>query len=154
MLLFIAIRMFMAKSSTPINTANASAIGYSITGFIAGIITALSGLGGGVVMTPVFTDVLKQDIKKASSISNGVIPFFAIAVGFLNLTSVPNHLASEWQIGYIVFPVVLPMIVAALLFAPMGVMASQKASANVIRITFATFVSLVFIKTLFSILVQ
>jgi uncharacterized membrane protein YfcA len=154
MLLFIALRMFMAKPSTQGNVQEAKALGFSITGFIAGIITALSGLGGGVVMTPVFTDVLKQDIKKASSISNGVIPFFAVAVGILNLTSVPNHIASDWQIGYIVFPVVLPMVAAALLFAPMGVMASQKATANVIRITFATFVSLVFIKTLFSILVQ
>lgn len=153
MLFVIAFRMFTAKSkyTEPVHTDKINAKGFGITGFFAGIITAMSGLGGGVVMTPVFTDVLKQNIKKASSISNGVIPFFAIAVGLLNLTSQPLVKVHELQVGYIIFPVVLPMIIASVFFAPVGVSVSQRSGQSVIRLTFAFFISLVFIKTLHAI---
>lgn len=155
MLLVIAIRMLTTKTKASVTTeVSAKPIGYSITGFFAGIVTALSGLGGGVVMTPIFTDVLKQNIKRASSISNGVIPFFAVAVGLLNLTSTPTIYVSTWQVGYIVFPVIIPMILSAILFAPMGVSASQKAKPQVIRMVFAIFVSFVFLKTIYAIYVS
>jgi len=154
MLLVIALRMFFAAVQTS-NTGDAiKPSGYYVTGFFAGIITAMSGLGGGVIMTPAFTDVLKLDIKKASAISNGVIPFFAVAVGILNLSTPSTQTVSSWQVGYIVFPVVIPMILSTFLFAPLGVVTSQKANQNVIRMVFATFVSIVFIKTLLAIIQQ
>ena len=87
MLLFIALRLFLKKAQVPNKSDIIKPLGYYITGFIAGIVTAMSGLGGGLVMTPAFTDLLKMDIKKASAISNGVIPFFALAVGLLNLST-------------------------------------------------------------------
>lgn len=153
MLLVIALRMFGSKSKPQhvVNDQKSKATGFSVTGFVAGIITAMSGLGGGVVMTPIFTDILKQDIKKASSISNGVIPFFAVAVGILNLASTPSTYVSNWQVGYIVFPVIVPMILSAMLFAPIGVTYSQKAKPQLIRLVFAIFVTLVFLKTVYAI---
>ena len=151
MLLLIALRMFSKSKSQIGEEKDATKMQYRITGFITGIVTAMSGLGGGVVMTPVFTDVFKQNIKKASSISNGVIPIFAIVVGIYNLSGVPVSKIHDWQIGYIVFPVVLPMILSAMVFAPIGVNISHKTSQKIIRIVFATFVSLVFIKTCYAI---
>ena len=154
MLLVIALRMFFKKVQVA-NTNNIiKPLGYYITGFIAGIVTAMSGLGGGVVMTPAFTDVLKMDIKKASAISNGVIPVFALAVGILNLSTSSIQKLSEWQVGYIVFPIVIPMILSTFLLAPLGVIASQKANQQTIRMVFASFISIVFIKTLLSIVQQ
>jgi uncharacterized protein len=153
MLFVIAVKMFISRSSNKSAGADdkINVPGYAATGFFAGIITAMSGLGGGVVMTPVFTDLLKQNIKKASSISNGVIPFFAISVGILNLAGNPGARVHEWQAGYIIFPVVLPMIVASIIFAPIGVNTSQRSNQSVIRITFAFFISLVLLKTIYSI---
>jgi len=154
MLLVIALRMFLKR----VHISNASNIikplGYYVTGFIAGIVTAMSGLGGGVVMTPAFTDVLKMDIKKASAISNGVIPVFALAVGILNLSTSSIQKLNEWQVGYIVFPIVIPMILSTFIIAPLGVIASQKANQHTIRMVFASFISIVFIKTLLSIVQQ
>ncbi len=124
---------------------------YGGTGFFAGIVTALSGLGGGVVMTPVFTDVLKISIRKASSISNGVIPLFAIAVGIYNLGDTPPYKVSEWQVGYIVFPVIIPMILATFIFAPLGVKTAQKTPQATIRLVFAAMVTLVLTKVLYEI---
>lgn len=154
MLLVIALRMLFKKVQVS-NTSNIiKPLGYYVTGFIAGIVTAMSGLGGGVVMTPAFTDVLKMDIKKASAISNGVIPVFALAVGILNLSTSSIQKLSEWQVGYVVFPIVIPMILSTFLLAPLGVIASQKANQQTIRMVFASFISIVFIKTLLSIVQQ
>lgn len=151
MLLTIALRMFFAGRHHH-HGDEASQLQYGLTGLLTGVVTAMSGLGGGVVMTPVFTDLFHQSIKKASSISNGVIPLFAIVVGMYNLTGQPEQYVHEWQVGYIVFPVVIPMVLSAMLFAPLGVKTSHSVSHTFIRIFFAVFVSLVFIKTLFVII--
>jgi uncharacterized membrane protein YfcA len=152
MLLVIIVRMFLSRTKEVIEeTAEAKNYQYRITGFFAGIITAFSGLGGGVVMTPIFTDVLKQHIKKSSSISNGVIPCFAIVIGIYNLSSKALVNVSEWQVGYIVLPLVLPMIIATFFFAPLGVKISQTTKPHVIRMVFASFVSIVFIKLIYEI---
>jgi uncharacterized membrane protein YfcA len=154
MLLIIAVRMFLISSPTAVEEKNIKPLGYYITGFFAGIITAMSGLGGGVIMTPTFTDVFKINIKKASAISNGVIPLFAIAVGLLNLSTPATQKVSNWQVGFIVFPVVIPMIFSTFLFAQIGVITAQKANQKVIRMVFATFVSIVFVKTILAIIKQ
>ncbi len=152
MLLFIVLRMFFVKPKTDLDNASIPWKFFSITGLFAGIITALSGLGGGVVMTPVFTDWLKINIKKAAGISNGVIPFFAIAVGILNLTNKQAVQVHSWQLGYVVFPVVLPIIISTLFFAGFGVKVAQKVSKQTIRITFAILSTIIFLKVLYEIL--
>lgn len=150
MLLLIVSRMFFAKPKTiEEKNGNDKAIHFGLTGFLAGMATAFSGLGGGVVMTPVFTDVFKQPIKKASSISNGVIPFFAISLGIYNLSDTPDQVISQYQIGYIVLPIVLPLILSTFIFAPIGVNLAQKTSHGVIRYTFASFASIVFFKLIY-----
>ncbi|MDZ4668591.1 MAG: sulfite exporter TauE/SafE family protein [bacterium] len=154
MLFVIVWRMFSHKSVEHIQEKENPNWHYRLTGFFAGIVTAFSGLGGGVVMTPSFTDIMKISIKKASSISNGVIPLFAIVLGIYNLSDIPSQYVSEWQIGYVVLPIVTPLILSTFIFAPMGVKFAQKTSHNVIRITFASFASLVFIKLLYEILTK
>jgi uncharacterized membrane protein YfcA len=152
MLLFIILRMFLAKPKNDVDNTNIQWKYFSITGFFAGIITALSGLGGGVVMTPVFTDWLKINIKKAAGISNGVIPFFAIAVGILNLTNKQAVQIHSWQFGYVVFPIVVPIIISSLFFSGLGVKVAQKVSKKTIRITFAILSTIIFLKVLYEIL--
>ncbi|MDP1726541.1 MAG: sulfite exporter TauE/SafE family protein [Bacteroidota bacterium] len=156
MLLIITLRMFMAKkpSHNLQPEPEAGSLHYGITGFFAGMVTAFSGLGGGVVMTPVITDILKQSIKKASSVSNGVIPLFAIILGVYNLSDSPSDKISEWQVGYIVFPVIIPMILATFIFAPLGVRMAQKTEQATVRLVFASFVGLVLIKLLYELFIK
>ncbi len=151
MLLIIVVRMFGKKPVNKPNESESKPMYYSLTGLAAGIITSLSGLGGGVVMTPVFTDLMHLNIRKATSIANGVIPLFALVLGIYNLLDQPKTYISQWQLGYIVFPVVLPLIAATFLFAPFGVKVAQKTSPTIIRFVFATFASLMLIKLLYEI---
>lgn len=153
MLLVIILKMFFTKKSSLENlkVKEIKPMQYYLTGLFAGVVTAFSGLGGGVFMTPVFTDVLKHDIRKASSISNGIIPLFAIAIGFYNLSGSEFVKVNNWQIGYIVFPVIIPMIIATFIFAPLGVKVSQKTNPIIIRSIFISFVSIVLIKIIYEI---
>jgi uncharacterized membrane protein YfcA len=154
MLLVIILRMFFAKPKTSDSGAETIPVyKYSLTGLMTGVVTALSGLGGGVLMTPIFTDGLKLNIKKSSSISNGVIPILAIGIGLYNLSSVAPQILPGWQqVGFIVLPVTLPMIAATFIFAPIGVKVAQTTRPQILRIIFASFISIVFIKLLYEIL--
>jgi uncharacterized membrane protein YfcA len=150
MLLLILLKMLLTKSKSLRIDQRISNWKYQVIGFFAGIITAMSGLGGGVVMTPVFTDVLGLDIKKASSVSNGVIPMFAITMGIYNLWAQPNIRVSEWQVGYIILPLVLPLIIEALAFAPIGVRVSQNSKATNQRLLIGVFVTIVFVNLMYA----
>ncbi len=151
MLLLIVVRMFGKKAVNNPDEKPIKPALFSFTGMAAGLITSLSGLGGGVVMTPVFTDLLHIHIRKATSIANGVIPMFALVLGFYNLLDQPDTYISQWQVGYIVFPVVLPLIASTFLVAPFGVRMAQKTKPSIIRFVFATFASLMLIKLVYEI---
>jgi uncharacterized membrane protein YfcA len=152
MLMIIIVQMIFAKKSVAFNpTVKFKPLSFILTGFFAGFVTALSGLGGGVVMTPIFTDIIKIDIRKASSISNGIIPIFAIAIGIYNLTSKAPVIIENGQIGFVILPIVIPMILATFIFAQLGVKYSQHTKPEIVRAIFAVFVSIVFIKLVYDI---
>ncbi len=154
MLLFVVFKMFLSKPKAIIaESTKADNYKYNITGAFAGIVTAMSGLGGGVIMTPVFTEWMKLDIKKASAISTVVILGFAIVIGILNLNVVPQNSISNFQFGYILLPISLPLIIGTFLFAQMGVKTAQKSKSQTIRITFACFASIVLLKVIYEILI-
>jgi uncharacterized membrane protein YfcA len=136
----------------PIVEQPAPGSGYAITGLITGVVTALSGLGGGVLMTPIISEVLKQPIKKASSISNGVIPMLAFAVGIYNLNNSHVQAIHPLQQGAIVFPLVVPMIIASFVFAPLGVRYSHRANQSLTKSIFTVLVTLILIKLIYEII--
>lgn len=151
LLLPLLINMFRKKSIQTTKTESKSVKAYGLVGLLTGIVSSLSGLGGGVIMVPAFTDFLHTDIRKASSVSSGVIPLFALPMTMYYAIQ-PFPLAPHsGQIGYISLPIVLPVIIGAIIGSPLGVKIAQKASSAMIRIVFAIFVSLVFIKMLYEI---
>lgn len=147
----IVLRMLLSKK-TESSEEQVPSFGYAATGFTTGIVTALSGLGGGVLMTPIISEVLKQPLKKAGSISNGVIPLLAITVGIYNLSHTHIHKIHAFQLGAIVFPLVIPMIIASFIFAPLGVRASHYARQSVVKTIFTVLVSVILIKLLYEII--
>jgi uncharacterized membrane protein YfcA len=151
MMLIVLARMFLVNKVQHATDVAVSKKSYAITGFITGLTTALSGLGGGVVMTPIISEILRQPFKKASSISNGVIPFLAFTVGVFNLTQKPNLNIHPWQFGYIIFPIVLPMILASFIFAPLGVRASHASNPKLTRIIFSSLIAIILTKLIYEI---
>ena len=126
---------------------------YIVLGTITGIVTALSGFGGGIVLVPSFTDIFGMPIKKASSISIGVIMLLAISVSvsYLNIGSsfeVPKVL--PYQYGYISLSLVTPILIGVFFGAPFGVKVAQKASSLILRYIFEGVMVLLCVKIIIS----
>lgn len=116
-----------------------------IAGFAGGAMSALSGLGGGTVIIPMLNSGLKMNIKKAKSISLGMIFISSLFMTLFNLFETPVLPFEFFRLGYIVFPVVLPLTLGIVLGSPFGVKTGRKIPSYIISIIFSIFVFIVII---------
>ncbi|MFA5667756.1 MAG: sulfite exporter TauE/SafE family protein [Balneolaceae bacterium] len=159
LMILLAVRMlfFKAKVNTdPSNPSNQPKKKLLAgAGLLTGCVTSLSGLGGGVILIPFLTDVVKKPITKASSISIGVITLLAIAVSssyllFTKADSIPSVL--PYQTGYISIPLVIPILVGVFLSTSFGVKVAQKTDPKKLRIIFGVIILVIIAKMLHSLL--
>lgn len=141
LMIYIFFKMAFAKEmhmDGEVTSTDASTRKYGIVGFFTGLVSAMSGLGGGAVMIPMFTHYMKLGIKTANSISVGTMPLFVLplAISYLNSTPVVSN-SPAWEIGYMNFSIVLPMIAGVILLAPLGVKTAQKVSSKTLSVIFA-----------------
>ncbi len=120
-----------------------------LVGFFTGIFTALSGLGGGLIMIPAFVNGMKFDLKKATSVSAGVVPFFAFPTAIYYMFGEPSELLPHDTLGYVSYWLTVPMIIGTLSTVPLGVRTGHKMKPLTGKIIFATFLVLVIGKLLF-----
>ena len=118
----------------------------SITGAAGGFIAALSGMGGGIIIIPVLNSIMKVDIKKASSISSGVIMLTALTITIHNLFEKPICDFSFYNTGYIIFPIALSISFGVIFASPFGVQVGRKLSSTTISYIYASFLIIVIIK--------
>ncbi|MFN7119484.1 MAG: sulfite exporter TauE/SafE family protein [Saprospiraceae bacterium] len=155
MLLLLLLRLFTDRKSGVLEVkTELPPSAYLLTGTLTGIITSLSGFGGGIVMIPFFTDVFKMPIRKASSISIGVIALLAVPISLTYLLSSPDHQAPPlpMQVGYLSFYLILPTLVGIFLFAPLGVKTAQQMTPTTIRLIFTIVVTILCFKMIFTFL--
>jgi uncharacterized membrane protein YfcA len=148
LLLFFFFRLLRKQKPTnEIETESKNnRLGIMLIGALSGLVSALSGLGGGVIMVPLLSQVIKMPIRKASSISLGVIPFFALAMSlFYGFSDQPTE-SIEYSLGYLVFPAAVPLALGVIIAAPFGVKAAKKLPSRVIKIMFATLLAIVALK--------
>ncbi len=118
-------------------------------GIFTGFVTALSGLGGGVVMVPYFTNILKMPIKFATGLSVTVIPLIALPLLiFYSMETATQIIFPNLQLGYILLPMVAPIIAGALIATSYGIKAAQKMNEKTIAKIFIAFVVLTIFKVL------
>lgn len=79
---FSAWRMARARSATPIEPERVDGAGqpgrFAAVGTLAGLLSGLLGIGGGVVMVPGFTQVCRLDVKRAIATSLVCVGLFSI----------------------------------------------------------------------------
>lgn len=114
-----------------------------LSGASGGLISSLSGLGGGAIIVPILNIGLKMDIRRAKSISLGMIVFASLAMTLFNSFEAPRFPAPVFSTGYLVWPVVLPMAFGVVLGAPFGVSVARKLSPKMISYLFALFILIV-----------
>ena len=119
-----------------------------VAGASGGTVSALSGLGGGTIIIPILHLVLKMDIKKAKSISLGVIFITTSILTANNLLENTILIESINHTGYIVWSVALPLSLGVMISSSLGVKVGRMISSKSISYIFATFILLVIIQKL------
>ena len=122
-------------------------IPFLLVGLFTGSMTALSGMGGSIVMIPLFTELVGLEMKKAHSISVGVVPIMALSISIYYSIGQPNILPLPVaQVGYLNFWMATPVIMGSILTSPFGVQAAHKVKPATQRLVFASIVSVVLLK--------
>ncbi|MEA3495944.1 MAG: sulfite exporter TauE/SafE family protein [Bacteroidota bacterium] len=148
-LIILALRMFNFNKKEKIEKEQLPLSKFSISGFVAGIFLAMSGLGGGVAMVPLLSGIMKLKIKKVTSISLGAMPFFALSVSlFYAFANTNPQNATVDSIGFIVPSVILPIIAGVIISSPIGVMLSKKIADRYIKLIFAIVLLIVIVRLL------
>jgi uncharacterized membrane protein YfcA len=138
LLLILAIRMlFFKQPPPPISDNYFNKPYFPIIGIVAGLISSLSGLGGGIIVIPILTDILKTPLIKASSISIGVVAMLAIpiSVSYLSIDarSAMQHVL-PMQVGYISMFISAPVLIGVFSTTGWGVRTAQKSNPNTLRL--------------------
>lgn len=150
LLVLIALRIFTQRKKVEVEqTKNASLYSLSFTGIISGTIAAFSGIGGGVIIVPILTDIIKMPIKKATSISLGVISIMALFTSIFNGMS---NFSTASTGSLIIFSLALPVAIGSLIASPFGVQLANKLKPSQIKIVLFLFLVSVILKMLIGLL--
>jgi hypothetical protein len=129
--------LFFKQPPPPISDTHLNKPYFPIIGIVAGLISSLSGLGGGIIVIPILADILKTPLKKASSISIGVVAMLAlpISISYLNIdaASAMNHVL-PMQVGYISMFIAAPVLIGVFSTTGWGVRTAQKTDPNKLRL--------------------
>ena len=101
-----------------------------LTGVFSGIVSPLSGLGGGIVVVPVLHGILHYPIRMAQSISFGVIALSTLVSSLFNLMQKVDFPASAPHTGLLLHSVVLSIALASVPGALAGSWTSGKLSSR------------------------
>lgn len=120
-------------------------------GIFAGCVVALSGMGGGIIMVPMFRMILKKPMHQATSLSLSIVPILSITSLFQYLTSLPHSNLPMYHTGYLIWPMLIPMMLGVVFLSSFGQKTAPRISVLWLRIIFAVLSSVILIKTLFEI---
>lgn len=161
LLLSIGNMLFKKENDhTPDEIENRSITARILVGLLAGAVVSLSGLGGGIVMVPLFRMILKLPVKKATALSLSVVPLLSISpiVQYLSLTQAPvltNAVVPAlnsmglFQTEYLVGLFYLPMAIGVVVFSSFGQKTALKTPTPIIRFIFALLSGIILIKTVY-----
>lgn len=120
-------------------------------GGLGGLLAALSGVGGGIIMVPMLVKMLKMNIKKATAISLGIITIMALASSIYSMSIKLNTITNiPYTHGLIIFPMVVPVIIGCIICSPFGVVLSKKIPEKTIQLMFAAFLVLVILNMIYN----
>lgn len=119
-----------------------------LLGILNGIITGLSGLGGGFILTPMLNSLYNIKIRKVISISMGVIFITSLALTICNLTIFNIPVKLPYTVGAICLPISIPVTIAGFIAAPFGVNLSIRLNPKQLRNIFVSICFLVIIYTI------
>ncbi len=119
-----------------------------LVGIFAGTIVALSGLGGGIIMVPLFLIILKKSMHSATALSLSIVPILSISALIKYISITPTHQISSYQTGYLLWIMLIPMLLGVIFFSSLGQKMATKVPVVWLRIIFALLSAFILVKTL------
>ena len=145
MLYRVVFRIIKETENGSFNETSSRKAPFIVAGSSGGLIAALSGLGGGVVIVPILHTYLRLDMKKTRSISLGVIlitSFFMTAYnGFKSIDLGEIH-----HVGLLMPEYTFIIVIGVLVASPIGVKIGSKWSSRRISIIYSVFLVLFLLK--------
>lgn len=153
LLVVVVVRMVLKKDrADTLSTEGARrSVGrLAATGLGAGAIAALAGVGGGVVMVPAFSGLVRLPMKVAAGSSTAAITIIT-AVGVATYAAlgwgepVPNG-----ALGYVDWRSATLLALPAVVTARLGVATAHRIDVRAVRLSFAAFAAIVAVRLLWN----
>jgi uncharacterized membrane protein YfcA len=122
-----------------------------LVGILAGCVVSLSGLGGGIIMVPLFRMLLKKPMHQATSLSLSIVPILSITSLLQYAINGPLHPINTFQQGYLLGILLLPMMLGVMFFSSFGQKTAPRVPVLWLRVIFAVLSSIILVKTLIEI---
>ena len=119
-----------------------------LVGIFAGTIVALSGLGGGIIMVPLFLITLKKSMHSATALSLSIVPILSISALIKYTSITATHQVSSYQTGYLLWIMLIPMLLGVIFFSSLGQKMATKVPVVWLRVIFALLSAFILVKTL------
>lgn len=125
-------------------TKSPSQIGLMGVGLVAGMVSALAGIGGGVVTIPMMYQLLKMPLRVAIGTSSAAIVITALfsVTGYI-VNGIGHPDLPKWSIGFVDLQRGLSLAIGTVLLAKWGAYVSFKTHPFLLRKLFALFIILV-----------
>jgi len=122
--------------------------GMAIAGVIIGTVSAIVGIGGGILTVP-FLSWCNVSMRQAvaTSAACGLPIALAGTVGFI-LTGMNENSLPEWSTGYVFWPAVAGVTAASMMFAPLGARLAHTLPIAILRRIFALFLAILGVRML------
>jgi uncharacterized protein len=117
-----------------------------------GLIAALTGIGGGIVMVPIMNMIYKISFQKAVTISVGAIMFISLSgVMQLAMSAPATAGLSPYTFGYIDFGTAFALVIGAITGAYTGTWAQDKVNLNILNGLFAALLLIAAVRMIYDV---
>ena len=149
LLLVVVVRMvFQRSGADTLSTEGArrGPLGVAATGLGAGVVAALAGVGGGVVLVPAFSGVVRLPIKVAAGTSTAAIVLIT-AVGVVTYAVLGlGEPVPAGALGYVDWRSAAALAAPAVVTARLGVSTAHRIPVRAVRLSFAAFAFVVAVR--------
>lgn len=153
LMLYILLKMYLELKIEKKEDGQITVYQGIASGGIAGFVSALSGLGGGIIIIPILSMRYKFSLAKAKAISLAMIFISSLTITLNNLfTQPPQAITSVKTIGYIIPSLIIPISLGVLIGSPFGVKWSTKLKRKVLDLLFMAFVLIVLLEKSYDLL--
>jgi uncharacterized protein len=105
-------------------------------GIAVGVISALLGVGGGIVAIPILVYVMGLSLEKVAATSMAIIVFTATAAVIGYAASGPALPMPDGSVGYVHYLAGLPIMVGSMVAVTTGARVNQRLSTRTLRVLF------------------